>query len=79
MGHIGEPDHPEVQATIDDALAQIVAAGRVAGTIGADATRRRYLDMGVRFFYTSWTGWLAQGAKAMRGDLAAWNGEWARR
>lgn len=74
MGHIGNPDHPEVQTAIDAALAQIVAAGRVAGTIGSDATRTRYLDMGVRFFYTSWTGWLAAGARAMQHDLAARNG-----
>lgn len=75
MGHIGDPDHPEVHAAIDTALAQIVAAGRVAGTIGADATRSRYLEMGVRFFYTGWTGWLAAGARAMQRDLAAWNGK----
>ena len=73
MGHIGNPDHPDVQTAIDTALAQIVVAGRIAGTIGADSTRRRYLDMGVRFFYTGWTGWLAQGARAMQHVLTTWN------
>lgn len=73
MGDIGHPEHPDVQAAIDAALAQIVAAGRIAGTIGADATRSRYLDMGVRFFYTGWTGWLAAGAKSLHAHLAWWN------
>jgi 4-hydroxy-2-oxoheptanedioate aldolase len=64
MGHIGNHTHPEVQATVDKALAQIVAAGRTAGTLATDDTVARYRDAGVRFFLTGWTNWVSQGAKA---------------
>ena len=64
MGHIGNHTHPDVQATIDKALAQIVAAGRTAGTLVTDDTVARYRDAGVRFFLTGWTNWVSQGAKA---------------
>ena len=63
MGHIGNHAHPDVQATIDNALAQIVAAGRTAGTLATDDNVARYRDAGVRFFLTGWTNWVAQGAK----------------
>ena len=35
-GHIGNPAHPEVQATIEDAIQRIVAAGKAAGILIAD-------------------------------------------
>ena len=63
MGHIGNHAHPDVQATIDKALAQIVAAGRTAGTLATDDNVARYRDAGVRFFLTGWPNWVAQGAK----------------
>lgn len=63
MGHIGNHTHPDVQATIDNALAQIVAAGRTAGTLATDDNVARYRDAGVRFFLTGWPNWVAQGAK----------------
>lgn len=64
MGHIGNPTHPEVQAAIDGALAQILAAGRTAGTLVNDDNVERYLAAGVRFLMTGWTNWVAQGARA---------------
>ena len=64
MGHIGNHTHPDVQATIDKALAQIVAAGRTAGTLATDDNVARYRDAGVRFFLTGWPNWVAQGAKS---------------
>ena len=64
MGHIGNHTHPDVQATIDKALAQIVAAGKTAGTLATDDNVARYRDAGVRFFLTGWTNWVSQGAKA---------------
>ena len=64
MGHIGNHTHPDVQATIDKALAQIIAAGRTAGTLATDDNVERYRDAGVRFFLTGWTNWVSQGAKA---------------
>ena len=63
MGHIGNHTHPDVQATIDRALADIVAAGRTAGTLATDDNVERYSDAGVRFFLTGWPNWVAQGAK----------------
>ena len=64
MGHIGNHTHPDVQVTIDKALAQIVAAGKTAGTLATDDNVERYRDAGVRFFLTGWTNWVSQGAKA---------------
>ena len=59
MGHIGELGHPEVQGAIDDAIAKILSAGRVAGTLVNDDNLSRYVDYGVRFVMTSWNGWVA--------------------
>jgi 4-hydroxy-2-oxoheptanedioate aldolase len=64
MGHIGHHTHPEVQAVIDKALAQIMAAGRTAGTLVNDENVEHYLAAGVRFLMTGWTNWVAQGARA---------------
>lgn len=65
MGHTGNAGHPEVQATVDRALQQIIAAGRIAGTVTRDETRERFLNMGVQFIYTSWLRWAGHGARVM--------------
>ena len=62
MGHIGDTGHPEVQRAIDDAIARITAAGRVAGTLVNDDNIAPYVSKGVRFTMTSWNGWLVRGA-----------------
>jgi len=50
MGHLGQPQHPEVQAAIDDAIHRIHASGKAAGTLTGDvAAAHRYLDLGARF------------------------------
>jgi 2-keto-3-deoxy-L-rhamnonate aldolase RhmA len=64
MGHIGNATHPEVQTTIDQALTQIVTAGKTAGTLVNDDNVRHYLELGTRFFLTPWTNWVARGARA---------------
>ncbi len=64
MGHIGNQGHPEVQAAIDAAIAQIIAAGKTAGTLVNDDNVERYVAAGARFFLTPWTHWVASGAKA---------------
>ncbi len=64
MGHIGNYTHPEVQKVIDGALAQIVGAGRNAGTLVLDETVERYVAAGVRFVFTSLNLWVAKGARA---------------
>jgi 4-hydroxy-2-oxoheptanedioate aldolase len=71
MGHIGNHTHPDVQAAIDKALAQIVAAGRLPGTLVNDGNVEKYIAAGVRFFLTAWTTWVAQGAKAYQDKVAA--------
>jgi 2-keto-3-deoxy-L-rhamnonate aldolase RhmA len=73
MGHTGNPGHPEVQAAIDGAIKQIVDAGRVAGTTVSDENLQRYLDLGVRFIYTSWLQWVAQGARQFTATIQARN------
>lgn len=73
MGYPGDAGHPQVQATVDRALARIVAAGRTAGTVTRDENRERYLDLGVRFIYTSWLRWVGNGAREMRAAVAARN------
>ena len=73
MGHTGNIGHPEVQATIDDALRKIVRAGRVAGALVSDDNRDRYLDLGARFVMTGWLPWVARGVTAFRDSLAARN------
>ncbi len=71
MGHIGNHTHPDVQAAIDKAIAQIVAAGRTPGTLVHDGNVEKYIAAGARFFLTPWTNWVAQGAKAYQETVAA--------
>ena len=73
MGHIGNQGHPDVQATIERAIRQIIDAGRIAGTVTRDESRERFLAMGVQFMYTSWLQWVAKGARLMHQDLADFN------
>lgn len=50
LGHPGEPDHPEVQATIRRAVARILQAGKAPGILAtSDTTARQWLAAGVRF------------------------------
>ena len=62
MGHIGNLQAPEVQRTIDDALARIQAAGRVAGFTVSNENVAHYADKGVRCFLTGTGPWIAAGA-----------------
>jgi 2-keto-3-deoxy-L-rhamnonate aldolase RhmA len=71
MGHIGNHTHPDVQRTIDQALAQIVAAGKVAGTLVNDDNVAHYLAAGVRFLMVGWTNWVVQGAREFQRKVAA--------
>lgn len=50
LGHLGKPEHPEVQVAIEKAIARIVACGKAAGMLMADAALAdRYLDLGATF------------------------------
>ncbi len=50
MGHLGEPDHPEVLAAIDAGIVTVLAAGKAPGIISTDPkVSERYLRAGVLF------------------------------
>ncbi len=50
MGFAGNPQHPEVQAAIEQAIAQIRAAGKAPGILMAnEQLARRYLELGALF------------------------------
>jgi 4-hydroxy-2-oxoheptanedioate aldolase len=50
MGHLGQSDHPDVVAAIEQAIRTIVAGGKVAGILCADETlARRYIAAGASF------------------------------
>lgn len=63
MGHTGEYYHPEVTEVVEQSLAQITGAGRVAGTLVTDSTVEKYVSLGARFLSVSWTPWLTAGAQ----------------
>lgn len=50
MGHVGRPDHPEVQDAIADAIARIRAAGKAAGILSTtEEQARKWLAAGALF------------------------------
>ncbi|MCE1782336.1 aldolase/citrate lyase family protein, partial [Enterobacter hormaechei] len=50
MGYIGNPQHPEVQAAIEQAIAQIQSFGKAAGILMTDTdAAQHYLNLGARF------------------------------
>lgn len=63
MGYTGQPNHPEVRGVIDNAVKQIVGAGRTAGNLVTDENAQHYYDLGTRFFFTQWTNWVAKGLR----------------
>ena len=71
MGHLGAIDHPDVVATIDSALEQIVASGRTAGALVTDDNVEHYMGKGVRFMMTGWQAWVGSGAAAFKAKVEA--------
>ena len=50
LGHLAQPNHPEVQSAIEDAVARILGHGKAAGILASDeALARRYLELGCTF------------------------------
>jgi 2-dehydro-3-deoxyglucarate aldolase len=50
LGHLGDPNHPEVQQAIQQIFDSVRAAGKPLGTLApVEADARRYLDMGATF------------------------------
>ncbi len=50
MGHIGNPDHPEVVEAIENGIRTITAAGKAAGLLCINpAKAQHYVEVGARF------------------------------
>lgn len=50
LGHVGDPEHPVVQAAIADAFQRVHRAGKAVGILTPQETMaRKYLDMGASF------------------------------
>ena len=50
LGHLGQPNHPEVQATIRHLYDRVRAQGKAVGTLTPNHDdARRYIDMGMQF------------------------------
>lgn len=75
MGYTGQTGHPDVQAVVDKAIAQIVASGRKAGALVNDDTIEATMDKGVSMISVSWTNWLTAGARNFLGKIEAKTGK----
>jgi 4-hydroxy-2-oxoheptanedioate aldolase len=64
MGHPGNPKAPEVAAAIDDCLARIRAANRIAGMPATAEQLGDALAKGVRYIYTHVPRLLAASARS---------------
>jgi 4-hydroxy-2-oxoheptanedioate aldolase len=50
MGHLNDPNHPEVRDAIDDAIRRIARAGKAPGILHTNIEHaRHYLDLGATF------------------------------
>jgi 4-hydroxy-2-oxoheptanedioate aldolase len=59
LGHRGDPEHPDVQAAIESAIARIRAAGKAPGILWTEEVRtRRYIELGCTFVAVGLDGWL---------------------
>ena len=64
MGYPGQHNHPDVQQTVDETIARIIAAGRVAGALATDGSVEDYVEKGARLISTSYNQWLTSGAES---------------
>lgn len=70
MGLIGQLDHPDVTRVREEALKQIIASGRIAGTtLMGNQGGTHWAGMGVRMFATSIQPWLTQGMAALAREV----------
>ncbi len=67
LGHVGNPQHPDVQAAIKDAVTRLKTAGKPAGILtGNEEEARRYIDWGYLFVAVGVdVGLLAKNADAL--------------
>ena len=61
MGHIGDIEHPQVVEAMETSISKIIAAGRTAGTTVTTENVGGFVEQGVKFFYTSVSGWINAG------------------
>ncbi|MNT24645.1 4-hydroxy-2-oxo-heptane-1,7-dioate aldolase [compost metagenome] len=71
MGYLGQPEHPEVEKTIDDAIARIVRSGKAAGILHSGvAQAKHYLALGATFVAVGVDAvLLARAAEALAGQF----------
>jgi 4-hydroxy-2-oxoheptanedioate aldolase len=67
LGHLGNPQHPEVQAAIKDAVTRLKKVGKPAGMLtGNEEEAKRYIDWGYLFVAVGAdVGLLAKNADAL--------------
>jgi 4-hydroxy-2-oxoheptanedioate aldolase len=67
LGHVGNPQHPEVVALIEDAIRRIAACGKPSGILTADVEMaKRFIDCGCVFAAIgSDLGLLARGSEQL--------------
>jgi 2-dehydro-3-deoxyglucarate aldolase len=73
LGHLGDPNHPEVQQAIRQIFDSVRAAGKPLGTLApVEADARRYLEMGATFVAVgSDLGLFRAATQALRDRFAA--------
>jgi 4-hydroxy-2-oxoheptanedioate aldolase len=74
LGYTGQTNHPEVRKVMDKAIADIVAAGRNAGTLVTDDTVEDAMAKGVTMVSVSLTNWIAAGVRGFLSRIAAKTG-----
>ena len=72
MGHVGNPDHPEVQDAIKRAIDLIINGGGIAGTLVNDDNVESFLSMGVRCVGVAWPLWIKKYGEAFIEQLQAY-------
>ncbi|MPZ57803.1 MAG: 4-hydroxy-2-oxo-heptane-1,7-dioate aldolase [Rhizobiales bacterium] len=67
FGHVGNPQHPEMQKALEDAVTRLKAVGKPAGILtGNEEEARRYIDWGYTFVAVGAdVGLLARGADTL--------------
>jgi 4-hydroxy-2-oxoheptanedioate aldolase len=73
MGHIGNGQHPDVQAAVDDAFSRLKASGKPAGylTLNEEEAQRRIAQGIAMVGVATDTSIITRGAKALVQRLAA--------
>lgn len=72
--YLGKPFHPDVQALVQDSIARIAAAGRIAGTVVTNDNMAQMVESGARLLRVSAMGFMVEGMQSFRcalGDALA--------